>query len=307
MKYSIRRVFEHHEAYVHAVQTYLRGNEITPQMYSPPLFLIETWIDIPDHHKMKLGNVLFSRETKGVSHSSAFRALESINEGIIKSEAYMNSLRSLEFFVEQRGIVSDQGNFYQYSGTPPIMPLWMKSFFGRKKYARIYYTTYYSKLPVRTRELPRTEDISRIFQNPVDLVFKGLQKPYNEMLRLSRKAKDGEDIIREFHTHDYRDRETFQSAIDMSLTFFRANEEPPAEDKTPVEIFGTELFELSIDDDLIDFQLGEATFDDILDEYFDDEMSDYFEESDEYDEYAYMDISGRTTLTDVKPLLGDDL
>jgi hypothetical protein len=303
---GIRRVFEQHEAYIQAVRNYLRGNEITPQMYSPPLFLFEQWIDIPDYEQRKLGNVIFGKTTRNVPLSKAYRALESINEGIIKADAYMNSLRSLEFFVEPSGIVCE-GTFHDYRGVKPSMPLWIKTFFGRKKIARIYYVTYYNRLPIRWRDLAETEEINRIFKYPIDMIFDGLQKPYDILVRKLNKRSDGDEIMEAFHNYDYKDSRKFQSAIDVTLAFLDANEDQPSSEKIDEDLWGVDVFELDIDDDLIDFQLGETTFDDILDEYIDDYASDPFDEYEDDDDLFFTEEAGRTTLTDVKPLLGEDL
>jgi hypothetical protein len=306
MNKGIRRVFEQHEAYVHAVQIYLRGNEITPQLYSPPLFLFEQWIEFPVYQRQKLGNVIFGKQTRNVSHSKVFRALESVNERVIKIDAHMNSLRNFEFFLEPVGIVGE-GDFYDYKGVKPLMPLWVKSFFGRKKLARIYYTTYYNKLPIRWRDLPHSEEISTIFRYPVDMIFDGLQKPYDNMIRELHKREDGDDIIAEFHSYEYRDRRIFQSAIDSTCAFINAHVLEPSPIIVEEDLFGVDIFELDTDDDYIDFQLGEATFDDILDEYIEGEFSDYFEGYESDDDFFFSEEAGRTTLTDVKPLLGMDL
>jgi hypothetical protein len=309
-RYKNRRVFRKHPSDILNIYHFLRNNEMVPQMYEPPRFCITKWEKIQEEEKVSLGKVLFPDRIKFGSNDrlSILRTMESINDGYLKSGSRPDKLRNIAQSLENRPVVSND-RFITSAKSLPRLPEWIKLFFGKRKFAHIFYASKYKRVPLEMVDLPYSREVERSVRNSVALIFPNAYKVYWRLVSRARGRRDYDDILDTFHCRDYRKEADFQSALSI-LDRYITN--LPTEKETEVDpnllADYDHLLSMSIDDDLIEEQFGEKTFDDVLEDYIE---YNYFSGEDDYlagedSDYEYELSPSRSILAAFKMPMDDD-
>jgi hypothetical protein len=305
-----RAVFQGHPSEVLNILQYLRGNEISPQMYEPPRWTITRWEDLTDTNYDSVGRVLFPDNYKvGKGDSlSMFKAMESVTNGYLLEGARPDKLRRYNQQLENRPIISDD-RFKCPHGSIPSLGLWIKLFFGKRKFAMIYYASRYNRYPIGTVDLPYSRDLERVLKDSIRSIFPNAYKRYWRLVEPARKLVDSESILDSFHCREYHDEDDFIAALDILEDFISSHSRAaPKVSENTWEEYSDSLLQATIDWDLINFQFGQIDFDELLYEY---ELENPFEPefySDPEDfDFEFDETPSRTTLASLKECESPDL
>jgi len=298
-----RSVYEEHPSEILNILTFLRGNEITPQMYEPPLWSIIRWREVSPKQFTYQGRVLFpDNYIEGKNDRlSMFKAMESVNNGYLLEGARPDKLRRYNQRLENRPIVSDE-RFKLPFGSIPSIRKWIKLFFGKRKFAMIYYATVYNRYPVSLVELPQDDALEVILKDSISLIFPRYAKRYRSLVKRARRLAEFEDLLDSFHCQEYRDEQLFSRALIELENYINSYLDEPKPQLDEVwEDFYTDLFETSVDWDLINVQFGQISFEDLLYEYELEHNfeSDFGSDPEDFD-YDYADSPSRSTLASFK-------
>jgi hypothetical protein len=309
-RYGERRVFLGHPSEILNILRFLRNNEVTPNMYEPPKFAVLKWEDVPERDQVSLGRVMYPDHiTLGTGDRlSILKAIESVNNGYLLEDARPDRLRSLAQSLESRPVVSNH-RFKRSCKSFVDLPEWVKLFFGKRKLAVIFYTSKYGKSPISMVDLPFSRELERSLRNPIALIFPNASKKYWDLLKLVKHRPDRDDILDTLHCREYFEESDFLSALEALYQFLNWYKYESVRQQTETDLFDNCLLEATIDYDLIDEQLGEKDFDDILDEYDFDVgfmSEDSYPADDDYD--LDFDLSpSRSTLAALREPLDYDV
>jgi hypothetical protein len=305
-----RKVFLGHPSEILNILHFLRGNEITPNMYEPPRFAITRWEEIPERDIVPLGRILYpDRISLGMGDRlSIFKAIESVNNKYLLTDARPDKLRYLAQSLENKPIISNT-RFIRSCRSYVDLPEWVKLFFGKRKLALIFYASKYKRSPLSMVDLPYSRSLERSLRNPISLIFPNSEKLYWTVIHRALKRPDGEDILDTLHCQEYREESTFISALRAVDKFLSSSTYAPDRPKVEKDEFSDHLLEMTIDNPLIDDILGERTFNDILEEYNADEFYEYEEYYPVFDidEMDYDVSPSRSSLASLKDPLAYDI
>jgi hypothetical protein len=305
-----RSVFERHPSEILNILKFLRGNELTPQMYEPPYWSVLIWKELSPKQYTNSGHVLFpDNYIEGRNDRlSIFKAMESVNNGYLLEGARPDKLRRYNQKLENRPIVSDE-RFKVPFGSIPSIRKWIKLFFGKRKFAMIYYATVYNRFPVSLVELPQDDDLEKILKDSISSIFPQCKKRYWRLVKLARKLAEFETLLDSFHCREYRDENIFNNALTELENYVNSSLDIPIDQTVdPWDDFYSDLFEASVDWDLVNFQFGQIDFDELLYEYEleHDFEAEYISDPEDID-YDFVESPSRSTLASFKEPMSLDL
>jgi hypothetical protein len=305
-----RRVFTEHPSEVLNILRFLRGNEITPQMYEPPRWTITRWAPLTGSNFTYAGRVLFPDNYKSAENDklSILKAMESVTNGYLIEGARPDRLRRYNQKLENRPIVSDY-RFKVPNGSIPSIGAWTKLFFGKRKFAMIYYASRYNRFPIGTVDLPYSKELEHMLKDSIRSIFPNARKRYWAMVKLARKLDNYEDILDSFHCTEYYDEDDFSVALDMLEDYLtNSSRSPPDVDEDDWGEYVDDLLEATIDWDLINFQFGKIDFEELMFEYELEYGSEpeFYSDAEDID-YDFVESPSRTTLASFKEGESPDL
>jgi hypothetical protein len=236
------------------------------------------------------------------------KAMESVNNGYLIEGARPDKLRRYNQQLENRPIVSDE-RFKLPHGSIPTIGAWIKLFFGKRKFAMIYYASRYNKFPIGTVELPHSKDLEHMLKDSIRSIFPNARKKYWTTVKLANQLDNSEDILDSFHCREYYDESEFIDALGILEEFINETSRPvPLVGEDDWEDYCDSLMEASIDWELINFQFGKLDFDEILYEYELEYGSEpeFYSDPEDFD-YDFDDNPSRTTLASFKDVESHDL
>jgi hypothetical protein len=305
-----RRVFSEHPSEVLNILKFLRGNEISPQMFEPPRWTITRWQNLTSANYTLAGRVLFPDNYLSAKNDklSILKAMESVNNGYLIEGARPDRLRRYNQKLENRPIVADE-RFKVPNGSIPSIGAWTKLFFGKRKFAMIYYATRYNRFPIGTVDLPHSKELEHILKDSVRTIFPKAHKRYWRIVKLAKKRTNYEDILDSFHCIEYYDEDEFEIALDMLEEYVTdSSKDTPIIEEDEWEGFCDDLLEATIDWDLINFQFGKIDFEELLYEYELEYGSEpeFYSDPEDFD-YDFDESPSRTTLASFKEGESHDL
>jgi len=303
-------VFSEHPSEVLNILKFLRGNEISPQMFEPPRWTITRWQNLTSANYTLAGRVLFPDNYLSAKNDklSILKAMESVNNGYLIEGARPDRLRRYNQKLENRPIVADE-RFKVPNGSIPSIGAWTKLFFGKRKFAMIYYATRYNRFPIGTVDLPHSKELEHILKDSVRTIFPKAHKRYWRIVKLAKKRTNYEDILDSFHCIEYYDEDEFEIALDMLEEYVTdSSKDTPVIEEDEWEGFCDDLLEATIDWDLINFQFGKIDFEELLYEYELEYGSEpeFYSDPEDFD-YDFDESPSRTTLASFKEGESHDL
>jgi hypothetical protein len=305
-----RSVFSKHPSEVLNILKFMRGNEITPQMYEPPRWTISRWMDLAPEDYVLTGRVLFPDNYSSGKDDrlSILKAMESVNNGYLLEGARPDRLRRYNQKLENRPIVSSE-RFKHPNGSVPSIGNWIKLFFGKRKLAMIYYATKYNSIPVGTVDLPYSRDLEHILKDSIRSIFPNARKRYWVLLKSAKHLADFDEILDSFHCREYYDESEFLSALAILEEYItHSSTSIPKVAENDWDDYVGDLLDASIDWDLINFQFGQIDFEDLLYEYELEYHSEpeFYSDPEDFD-YESDDDPSRTTLASFRESENPDL
>jgi hypothetical protein len=305
-----RTVFTENPGEVLNILHFLRGNEISPQMYEPPRWTITRWEDLTSSNYDIIGRVLFPDNYKFGSNDTLamFKAMESVNNGYLVEGARPDKLRIYNQKLENRPIVSNE-RFKIPHGSIPSIGAWIKLFFGKRKFAMIYYASRYDRFPIGTVDLPHSNELEHILKDGIRSIFPKTRKKYWRAVRSAKHLPDFDHILDSFHCREYHDEDEFSLALDILEDYIeQSSQHVPSVDENTWEDFCDDLLEATVDWDLVKFQFGEIDFEEVLFEYeleygFEPE---FYSDPEDFD-FDFEESPSRTTLASLKECESPDL
>jgi len=297
-----RKVFERTPASLQRVLQFLRSEEIRPSMYLPPDFMILRWDTYQSGGEIYLGRTLIEKENLQSKSNprGVFKAIESIFDGYLKEDARPDCLRDEISKMKSRCIVSDI-QLYDYQ-EDCYLPDWLYLFFPKKRFAKIIFFSKKIGLPMVWDEMPDHNEVFSALRRPITHIFPSCSKQYGKLMDQAKSLGMTDDISEILHSLEYRTSDEFQSALEFCLDNIPIKikvESTPRGGVIDRDYLDPD--ELDIDYEFADYQLGERTDLDLIEEfereYYEPES---FEDSDlEYD-YHFLDSDNRLLLASLK-------
>jgi len=299
-----------HPSEILNILSYLRHNEIRPQMYEPPRWSITRWEELTKHNFTYVGRVLFPDNYKFGRNDklSILKAMESVNNGYLLEGARPDKLRRYNQQLENRPIVSNE-RFKCPNGSIPTIGKWLKLFFGKRKFAMIYYASRYNRYPIGSIDLPYSKDLEHILKDSIRSIFPNTRKRYWALVKRAQASAYFEDILDSLHCREYYDEDDFSVALDILETYLEhVSSFNPKVAENDWDDYCDDLLEAAIDWDLINEQFGEIDFEELLYEYELEHGSEpeFYSDPEDFD-FEFDDDPSRTTLASFKEGESPDL
>jgi len=265
---SVERTLQREPADLWNSLKYFRSEELAPQMYLPPEFMVLNWIEYKRNHEIPLGRVLMEDEATPSSANSRglFKAIESIFDGYLHKDARPDALRDELSRSKNRSIISNY-TLYDFEEDCSY-PDWLYLFLPKKRFALILFFSKRIGIPQTWNSIPDHTEVYSALRKPIEKIFPQSAKLYRRVMDFAFSRKISNEVLEIIHSQEYRSGEDLNLALEFVLDHMP---DPELCDPSPLEeddgLDDLTPDDLEIEFDFADDQLGEKTDLDLIEEF----------------------------------------